>query len=477
MSSSRKYKCIFCNKTFTRDKLSKHIEKYHEEMLNPDKGYTANRIVFDTCNKKEPIGGGYSLCRICKKPTEWNEDLVRYEAYCSEACKSEARERAKQNMIKVYGKPTLLDDIEWQNNHMLSNRKISGNYKWSDGTYKSYVGSYEKKFLEFCDVVLRIRSEDLVTPGPTIEYEFDGKKHEWITDAIYLPYNLVFDIKDGGNNKNNREMPEYRAKQIAKETFITEQGKYSYIRLTNNQFEQLLLIFAELKESYLEDNELHSISRINENMAIGAINPMIGTVQPTQLFIVNYQKKNSFDKGWFVSNDLISDNCVTVKKKKLKKVKTDELISNAECVVYKYNLDPTFILKEIYYNLNNDVSVDDNYLPKLLTEYDEILNDDQLMFSDLLEQVNIESMIENFNTNIETLKFQSECIKHKPLVFPVLDPLKYEYKKSILKEYEDCTILETLDGKYFGFNRLNQRKTRNVNSIYDLSSVILDTIK
>lgn len=293
MSSSRKYKCVFCNKTFVRNKLSIHIEKEHEEMLNPDKGYTANRIVFDTCNKKEPIGGGHSLCRICKKPTEWNENLVRYEAYCSEKCKSEARERAKQNMIKVYGKPTLLDDIEWQNNNMLSNRKISGKYKWSDGTYKTYVGSYEKKFLEFCDIVLQIKSSDLVTPGPTIEYEFDGKKHEWITDALYLPYNLVFDIKDGGNNKNNREMPEYRAKQIAKETFITEQGKYSYIRLTNNQFDQLLLIFSELKELYLDDNELHTISRINEHMAIGGINPMISTVQPTQLFITNYQKKKT----------------------------------------------------------------------------------------------------------------------------------------------------------------------------------------
>ena len=208
---SRKYRCPFCNKTYERDKLSSHIDNKHEEMINPDKEYTANRIVFDVCNHKEPIGQGKGICRICKQPTEWNENNVRYESYCSEQCKKQARENYKNNMLRVHGKITLLDDMEWQEN-MLANRSISGKYKWSDGTYKSYVGSYEKKFLEFCDNVLNIRSDDLLTPGPTIEYEYEGKKHKWITDAIYLPYNLVFDIKDGGDNKNTRDMPEYRNK-------------------------------------------------------------------------------------------------------------------------------------------------------------------------------------------------------------------------------------------------------------------------
>ena len=155
---------------------------------------------------------------------------------------------------------------------MLANRGISGKYKWSDGTYKTFVGSYEKKFLEFCDDVLHIKSDDLMTPGPTIEYEYNGQKHTWITDAIYLPYNLVFDIKDGGDNKNKREMPEYRAKQVNKEKFITDQGVYNYIRLTNNEFIQLLTIFAELKSMYIEDpDKVTTISRIHEHMGGAAI--------------------------------------------------------------------------------------------------------------------------------------------------------------------------------------------------------------
>ena len=34
-------------------------------------------------------------------------------------------------------------------------------------------------------------------------YMYNGKEHVWITDFLYEPYNLVFDIKDGGDNPNN----------------------------------------------------------------------------------------------------------------------------------------------------------------------------------------------------------------------------------------------------------------------------------
>lgn len=91
MASARKYKCIFCNKALERTKLANHIDKHHDDMLCDEKGYTANRIVFDICNKKEPIGAGCGVCRICKKPTEWDEKSVRYKAYCSEKCKEQAR--------------------------------------------------------------------------------------------------------------------------------------------------------------------------------------------------------------------------------------------------------------------------------------------------------------------------------------------------------------------------------------------------
>lgn len=485
MASTRKYKCLFCNKSFERVKLANHIDKYHDDMLCDEKGYTANRIVFDLCNKKEPIGASNGVCRICKNPTEWDEKSVRYKAYCSDKCKEQARKNYEKNMLKVYGKTTLLDDMEWQETKMLANRGISGKYRWSDGTYKSYVGSYEKKFLEFCDNVLNIDSDDLLTPGPTIYYEFEGKEHTWITDAIYLPYNLVFDIKDGGNNKNNREMPEYRAKQIMKEKFITDQGEYNYIRLTNNEFIQLLTIFAELKEAYSNEDEPKTISRIHEHTAVSGTGGMpvgIGSDMSHSVFITNYMNKNTFESGFALSNDITSEFMIIRDKEtgKLKKKKSKELLdSNTECTIYKYiGDDISNILKEVYYKYTHDIYVDSQYIPCLITEFDEVLSDDQLNFSNLLEVIDLQQILENFNSSLATLQFQSDALMNniKPIVFNVLDPVKYEFKKKLLNEHEDLTILQSLNGKYFAYNKISCKRTKGVNSIYEINQNMLKSI-
>ena len=484
MSSARKYKCMFCNKTFERNKLASNIDKYHDDMLCPEKGFTANRIVFDTCNRKEPVGASYGVCRICKKPTEWDEKSVRYKAYCSEKCKEQARKNYEKNMLKVYGKTTLLDDMEWQETKMLANRGISGKYKWSDGTYKQYVGSYEKKFLEFCDNVLNIDSGDLLTHGPTIYYEFEGKEHTWITDAIYLPYKLVFDIKDGGDNKNNREMPEYRAKQIMKEKFITDQGEYNYIRLTNNEFVQLLTMFAELKESYSNEDEPKTISRIHEHTAPGAIGGMVGTMPDTMMpnvFVTKYTNKDTLESGFALSNDITSEYMIARDKEsgKLKKKKSKELLYNTECKTYKYiGDDISNILRTVYEDYKNETYVDYQYIPCIVTEFDNILSDDQLEFSEVLEYVDKELIQENFNSSLATIQFQSDAIinHYKPIVFNVLEPVKYEYKKNLLKEYEDLTILQSINGTYFAYNKLNCKRTKSVSSIYEITESMLKSI-
>lgn len=483
--ADRKYKCPYCNKADVRNKLANHIDKHHQDMLNMDKGFTANRVVFDLCNKKEPIGGGAGICRICKNPTNWNEDNVRYEAYCSEKCKEQARKNYEKNMLKVYGKTTLLDDPEWQENKMLANRSISGKYRWSDGTYKSYVGSYELKFLEFCDNVLNIKSDELLTPGPTIYYEFEGKEHTWITDAIYLPYNLVFDLKDGGSNPNKREMDTYRAKQVQKEKFITDQGVYSYIRLTDNQFVQLLTIFAELKESYMSEDEPKTISRIHEHTGAGAIGgmaPGVGSAdRMPAVFITNFMNKNTFESGYAMSNDISTDSVIVRDKKtgKLKKRKSKDVFANTETKTYKYIGDNvSSILKEVYTKYKSESYVDIDYLASVCTEFDAILTEDQLDCSVQLEYVDRDLIQETFNSKIATLQFESRAIlaNTKPISFDVLSPEKYEYKKKLLREYEDITIKQSLNGKYFAINKLNYKRTKGVDSIYDITENMLKTV-
>lgn len=260
----RKYQCPYCNDKYDRVKLVDHIEKKHSEFIPKD--FTASRIVFNIVNKKEK-----GKCTICGKESPWDEDKCRYDRFCSDKCKKAYEQLAAERLKRVRGmtKQEMLKDPEYQNNVMLANRSISGKYKFQDGTIRTYVGSYEHKFLEFMDKFLNVKSEDLETPGPIIEYKFKGETHKWITDEYYVPYNLVFDIKDGGDNPNKREMPEYRAKQIAKEDAIRKQGKYNYIRLTDNKFEQLIELMLELKELYIENNgEYNPIIRINESTVL-----------------------------------------------------------------------------------------------------------------------------------------------------------------------------------------------------------------
>lgn len=259
-NKGRRYKCPYCEKKDYKVELVNHIDKEHKDMI--PEGYTSARIVFNMINKKDH---GTCVCG-CGKETAWREDLWRYDRYSTLQCKEKYSKEMKQRMINKYGKEHLLNDTDMQEK-MLSGRSISGTYKFSKGGEVSYVGTYEKKLLEFFDKVMGYKAIDIDSPGPIIEYEYEGKYHKWITDQYLIPYNLVFDVKDGGDNPNTRDMKDYRAKQIAKEKAIIKQGKYNYIRLTNNNFAQLLLILAEIKEAMMntEDGTIKPIIKINES--------------------------------------------------------------------------------------------------------------------------------------------------------------------------------------------------------------------
>lgn len=230
--TSRKYPCPYCDKKLTRGDLIDHVLDDHEMMIPED--YSAARVVYDSINKKN-----YGTCMVCgAKVYEWDPNICRYKNICNDPkCMEAVRQKAKGNH---------LDDPEKQKK-MLAGRKISGSYKFSDGTVHTYVGSYEKKALEFMDKGLNIPGKDILTPGPVIEYNYNGENHTWILDILYVPAMLAIDCKDGGNNPNTRPMQSYREKQLAKENAIAKDGRYNYLRLTDNNFGQLLSALADIK--------------------------------------------------------------------------------------------------------------------------------------------------------------------------------------------------------------------------------------
>lgn len=389
--TSRKYKCPYCNFAAMRGDLVEHVEINHAELI--PENYTPARAVYDSINNKN-----HGTCMICKKPVyEWNDKINRYYNLCDNPkCRATVRENALKNHIRVYNKPTLLNDVE-QQEKMLANRKISGSYTFRDGVKVTYTGKYEKKALEFIDKVLEIPGRDIQAPGPVFEYEYEGKIHKWITDIYYIPANLVIEVKDGGSNPNNRSMVSYREKQIAKEKMITEKGTYNYLRLTNNDFSQLLDILADMKNEALTNENPKATIRINEE--VGGIPPH----RPPEAYVVPYGMNNVFD-GLAYSDTSMGDNivytdnngsiCTMTKSDFTKKYDTGPML------FYKDN-DKEEKIKSIHEALKRgDKNQSMLYFAELLLErklyrYEEILLSSSFRYLDLNREKKICSLIEN----------------------------------------------------------------------------------
>lgn len=473
----RKYRCIYCQKPFERHDLLNHIDRKHEDMVPAN--YSTSRLVFDICNNKE-IGNGHGVCNICKGPTDWDEKSGRYRVYCSDKCRKIMRENAVKNMIKVHGKSTLLNDIEHQEK-MLAARKISGTYKFTDGGSCTYTGSYEKKLLEFMDKVLGVSSDDLVAPGPVIEYEFNGETKKYITDFYYIPYNMVIEVKDGGDNPNKVvDQSEVRQKTHAKEDSIIKLGQYNYLRLTNNNFVQLLDIFVDLKEKSIEGDD-SKVYNINEYCA-NVMGAMVGfnNVVPEQprlmspLFLTRCKDEGACGDQYFLSNDVVSPYVMAVTDNKLEK--KDIKTCKGRCDVFKYTGKKNAeILSEVYSKFKNGDFVGDNYLAELVTE-SIILEPDQLHCCPLLEEVQLISDYANSSMTTfmtESAKLSSDI---NAVSFGILDPFLYTRKNELIAKHENIDIREDVNG-FFAVNTLTHHRTRSVSTFDDITESMLKTIE
>ena len=262
----KKYKCPYCDKRFVRAKLHIHIQNEHEDLI--PEGYTALRVAFNTINHKTE-----GHCIMCGAVTDWNEDKGRYERLCNnpkchEAYKKMVAERTK----KKYGTERLQTDpeyAEYVQRKALAGRKMHGEYKFADGGVIEYFGSYEKKFLQFMDQIMHCKSEDILAPAPSIKYMYNGEQHLYIPDFYYIPYNLIIEIKDGGSNPNNHphRTGEDELKLRCKEEAIKQLNEFSYVRVVNNDFSQVLSIMAVLKYN-MAHRYKDPVVKVNESMLL-----------------------------------------------------------------------------------------------------------------------------------------------------------------------------------------------------------------
>lgn len=260
-----KIKCYDCSDVFYNlEDLYLHIEEEHADMI--PSGFSVQRYYY-----MRRTGKTCGNCVICKKPTTWNENTNKYNRFCNNPrCKNVYREEFKKRMIGKHGKIHLLNDPSVQRK-MLANRSISGIYKWSDGKNKSYTGSYEKKALEYEDVVLNMSSDDVMTPSPhNYFYEYEGSKHFYIPDQYIVSLNAEIEIKDGGDNPNKHPKIQSvdKVKEKLKDDVMKSQKAVNYLKLTNNNMSLLLKFIDTIKQISLSDNPNKRVIMIEDEIII-----------------------------------------------------------------------------------------------------------------------------------------------------------------------------------------------------------------
>ena len=285
----KKYKCPYCEGRFTRAKLHIHIQEKHEDLI--PEGYTALRVAFNTINNKTE-----GHCIMCGNVTDWNEDKGRYERLCNDPkCHEAYKKMVAERTKKKYGTERLQTDSEYAEyvqRKALAGRKMHGEYTFADGGKIEYFGSYERKFLQFMDQVMHCESEDILAPAPSIKYQYEGKTHLYIPDFYYIPYNLIIEIKDGGSNPNNHphRTGEDELKLRAKEEAIRQLNEFSYVRVVNNDFSQVLSIMAVLKYN-MAHRYKDPVIKVNESMLLETASTIDKNFKPKDRIELSSLKK------------------------------------------------------------------------------------------------------------------------------------------------------------------------------------------
>lgn len=246
-------KCKFCDRLFKdADSYADHLEKNHNDMIPAD--MTARQFYYYL-----KTGRTSGNCVMCKRETTWNPKTNKYSRFCTDPkCKEKYIEVFKNRMIGKYGKVTLLNDPE-QQKKMLANRSISGEYRWSDGTTKTYTGSYEESFLEFLDKVLEYDSSDVICPSPhTYWYEYEGKKHFYIPDMFIASLNLEVEIKDGGDNANMHHKIQAVDKvkeKLKDEVLMSNKDSFNYIKIVNKENDKFFKYLMAAKQQFADSRD------------------------------------------------------------------------------------------------------------------------------------------------------------------------------------------------------------------------------
>ena len=249
--SKKLYKDPFSGKKYISEKSCIiAIERDYPEQLKA-LNVTARQAIFNHRNRL-PINNQFGRSALSGKPTQWNEKAGRYQRFSDESERTRYREIFLERMRRVHGRDHLLDSPE-QQRKMLANRSISGVYRFTDGTQKSYTGNEEKSLLEFLDKTLEWPGSDIFCPAPqNFRYrDSEGRERFYIPDLYVESLNLIVEVKGEMHNG-------YRKRDIhiehAKDNVLKTSG-YAFVKVEDRSYFDLMDALIAARER-LENNEV-----------------------------------------------------------------------------------------------------------------------------------------------------------------------------------------------------------------------------
>lgn len=228
------------------------------------------------CDKtiRRPVGyAGSLLCLNCrnkklrppKKCVNCDKIFVPHKIrnkFCSPSCASTYNRKGKKHSnqtikrLSKIGQSTVTQNkrkktlfhnsgFEFPNQDPKTQLKIRNTYiekyksgwistglkiKYFKNTELYYQGTYELKFLELCEKLNIIKD---IKRGPSIKYNFENSPHVYISDFLYVPLNIVIEIKS--TYFYNVHANKCEAKKIE----TVNQG-YNYLFIIDNNFEEFI---------------------------------------------------------------------------------------------------------------------------------------------------------------------------------------------------------------------------------------------
>ena len=427
-------KCPICGKNRNnKQEMIDHVETNHLNEI-PENMSTAQFIYYKI------HGRDYGLCRVCGKPTPWNEKAGKPSQICGSAeCKAKIKETAQKRMLKVYGKTSLMNDMKHQEK-MLANRKISGSYLWSDKKHKFiYTGTYEKFAIEWLDKVMELNPDKIQMPGPVIPYEFKGEIKYWITDIYLEDFNLIIEIKAGKDENTHPGFEHNRELEAAKDASMLKQNEFNYVKITHKSMMNLIKVLAEIRINNIvvEDKNIIPIISINESITndsnskypeiVSIINSICNLNNTTYKYETinepdspNEIFKLTYDE-WSNISDLLNKfgfNCV-YKPRSNKPTNATYLLDNSE---YKVICNVNYELKQLVFNIYYKQNINESIYNSKLKNVE---------IKSLCEDINNEYVMSIANLNPITTSLNKN---NKMSIYDRLREVKERVEKKIKNE-------------------------------------------